>query len=81
MKGYVRLKNPDEEIFLGEGAGSAPVMGSDMLQYRVWEPGHTIYFPAERLVTIRLGTGRRPEGYEPCAQYSLHQGEEQLNHG
>ena len=65
MKGYVRLKNPDEEIFLGEGAGSAPVMGSDTLQYRVWDRDNTIYIPAERLVTIRLGTGQRPAGYDP----------------
>lgn len=68
MKGYVRLKDPDEEIFLGEGAGSAPVTGSDVLQYRVWDRENTIYIPAARLVTIRLGTGQRPEGYEPCAQ-------------
>jgi hypothetical protein len=41
------------------------VMGSDTLQYRVWDTGNTIYIPAERLVTIRLGTGQRPEGYSP----------------
>jgi hypothetical protein len=68
MKGYVRLKDPDEEIFLAEGAGSAPVMGSDTLQYRVWDTDKTIYIPAGRLVTIRLGTGQRPDGYEPVGQ-------------
>lgn len=68
MKGYVRLKEPDEEIFLGEGAGSAPVMGSDTLQYRLWDAtGQTMYIPASRLVTIRLGTGQRPEGYAPVS--------------
>lgn len=67
MKGYVRLTNPDEEIFLGEGAGTAPMMGGDILQYRVWDrSGQTMYVPATRLVTIRLGTGQRPEGYAPC---------------
>lgn len=66
MKGYVRLKNPDEEIFLGEGAGTAQVMGGETLQYRIWDrSGQTMYVPAERLVTIRLGTGRRPDGYDP----------------
>lgn len=68
MKGYVRLINPEEEIFLGEGAGSAPVAGTSTLQYRVWDRENTIYIPAERLVTIRLGTGERPAGYEPCVQ-------------
>jgi hypothetical protein len=65
MKGYIRLNNPEEEIFLGEGAGCAPVMGNDVLQYRVWDSGQTIYISANRLVTIRLGTGQRPNGYEP----------------
>jgi predicted flavoprotein YhiN len=69
MKGYVRLKEPEEEIFLAEGAGSVPVMGSDTLQYRVWDAtGLTMYIPASRLVTIRLGTGQRPDGYEPVSQ-------------
>jgi hypothetical protein len=69
MKGYVRLKDPPEEIFLADGAGSAPVMGSDTLQYRVWDAtGQTMYIPASRLVTIRLGTGLRPEGYEAVGQ-------------
>lgn len=68
MKGYVRLKEPDEEIFLGEGAGSAPVMGSDTLQYRLWDAtGQTMYIPASRLVTIRLGSGQRPDGYAPVS--------------
>jgi hypothetical protein len=72
MKGYVRLKDPEEEIFLAEGAGSAPVMGSDTMQYRLWDAtGQTLYIPASRLIMIRLGTGQRPDGYEPCAQYSL----------
>jgi hypothetical protein len=65
MKGYVRLKEPDEEVFLGEGAGCAPVMGSDTLQYRVWDREMTMYVSAARIVTIRLGTGSRPSGYEP----------------
>ena len=74
MKGYVRLKEPEEEIFLGEGAGSAPVMGSDTRQYRVWDrSGLTMYVPADRLVTIRLGTGQRPAGYEPCPQAGQHE--------
>jgi hypothetical protein len=69
MKGYVRLKDPEEEIFLGEGAGSTPVMGSDTMQYRLWDAtGQTLYIPAGRLVTIRLGTGQRPDGYEPVGQ-------------
>jgi hypothetical protein len=68
MKGYVRLTNPDEEIFLGEGAGTAQLAGGDTLQYRVWDrSGQTIYIPAERLVTIQLGPGKRPEGYAPCS--------------
>jgi hypothetical protein len=66
MKGYVRLINPEEEIFLGEGAGCTPVSGGAALQYRAWDAtGFTMYIPAERLVTIRLGAGQRPEGYEP----------------
>jgi hypothetical protein len=65
MKGYVRLNNPEEEIFLGEGAGCAPVMGSDVLQYRVWDNKQTVYVAGSRLVTIRLGSGVRPDGYIP----------------
>lgn len=65
MKGYVRLNDPEEEIFLGEGAGCAPVIGEDVLQYRVWDRTQTIYIAATRLVTIRLGTGERPAGYSP----------------
>ena len=62
MKGYVRLKEPEEEVFLGEGAGCVPVQGG--LQFRVWDQsGFTAYVPTERVVTIRLGTGQRPEGY------------------
>jgi len=46
MKGYVRLTNPEEEIFLGEGAGTAPMVGGDTLQYRVWDrSGQTMYIP------------------------------------
>lgn len=68
MKGYVRLKNPDEEVFLGEGAGTAQMLGGDTLQYRIWDrSGQTMYIPAERLVTIRLGPGTRPDGYAPCS--------------
>jgi hypothetical protein len=66
MKGYVRLKDPDEEIFLGEGAGCRQFPVIEEIQYRIWDQsGTTILVPAERLVTIRLGTGQRPEGYEP----------------
>ena len=66
MKGYVRLKDPDEEVFLGEGAGCVQVPSTETLQYRVWDrSGLTMFVPAERLVTIRLGTGQRPEGYAP----------------
>lgn len=66
MKGYVRLKNPDEELFLGEGAGCTQIPGTETLQYRVWDrSGMTMFIPADRLVTIRLGTGQRPKGYEP----------------
>ena len=66
MKGYVRLKTPDEEVFLGEGAGCVQVPSTETLQYRVWDrSGLTMFVPAERLVTIRLGTGQRPAGYEP----------------
>lgn len=66
MKGYVRLKDPDEEVFLGDGAGCVPVPNAETLQYRVWDrSGLTIFIPAERLVTIRLGTGQRPAGYAP----------------
>ena len=66
MKGYVRLKDPDEEVFLGEGAGCVQVPSTETLQYRVWDrAGLTMFVPAERLVTIRLGTGRRPDGYAP----------------
>jgi len=66
MKGYVRLTDPDEEVFLVEGAGCVVVQGGDALQYRVWDKtGLTMYIPAARMVTIRLGTGKRPDGYEP----------------
>jgi hypothetical protein len=66
MKGYVRLKDPDEEVFLVEGAGCVPMEGGAALQYRAWDAtGFTMYIPAERLVTIRLGTGQRPTSYEP----------------
>ena len=69
MRGYIRLKNPDEEVFLAEGAGCAPMQGDAALQYRAWDAtGLTLYIPAERLVTIRLGTGARPDGYAPCVQ-------------
>ena len=72
MKGYVRLKDPDEEIFLGEGAGCMPTTGSDT--FRVWDrSGLAMYVPAGRLVTIRLGTGQRPAGYEPCPQAGQHE--------
>lgn len=63
MKGYVRLKDPDEEIFLGEGAGCAPMAGTDT--FRVWDNEQTLFFASARLETVRLGTGRRPEGYAP----------------
>ncbi len=62
-KGYVRLKDPDEEIFLGEGAGTVPVDDG----YRVWDRNQTVYFPLLRLVTVRLGTGKRPADYQPVA--------------
>jgi len=66
MKGYVRLTDPDEEVFLVEGAGCVVVQGGDALQYRVWDKtGLTMYIPAARMVTIRLGAGKRPDGYEP----------------
>lgn len=66
MKGYVRLKEPDEEVFLGEGAGCVQVPSYDTLQYRVWDKcGITMFIPSYRLVTIRLGPGTRPDGYEP----------------
>lgn len=66
MKGYVRLKDPDEELFLGEGAGCVQVPNAETLQYRVWDKsGLTQFIPAERLITIRLGPGTRPEGYSP----------------
>jgi hypothetical protein len=66
MKGYIRLKDPDEEIFLAEGAGCVPAEGGAALQYRAWDAtGFAMCIPAERLVTIRLGTGQRPEGYAP----------------
>ena len=63
MKGYVRLKDPDEEVFLGEGAGCVPLPGG--LQFRLWDRQTTVYVPATRVVTIRLGTGKRPDGYAP----------------
>lgn len=64
MKGYVRLKQPDEEVFLGEGAGCVSLSGGQ--QFRVWDrSGLTLYLPGERLVSIRLGTGQRPAEYEP----------------
>lgn len=63
-KGYVRLKDPDEEIFLGEGAGTVPVADG----YRVWDQNQTIYFSLPRLVTVRLGTGKRPADYKPVVQ-------------
>jgi hypothetical protein len=67
MKGYIRLKDPDEEVFLAEGAGCASMPSGDNLQYRAWDAtGLTMYIPAERVVTIRLGTGQRPDGYAPC---------------
>ena len=67
MKGYVRLKEPDEEVFLAEGAGC--VSQTDTGTFRVWDnTGLTIHIPADRVVTIRLGTGRRPDGYEPLPQ-------------
>lgn len=65
MKGYVRLKEPDEEIFLQDGAGCVQVPSGDVLQYRVWDRGVTMIVPATRIITIRLGPGTRPEGYEP----------------
>ena len=66
MKGYVRLKDPDEELFLGDGAGCVQVPSAETLQYRVWDKsGLTQFIPAERLITIRLGPGTRPEGYAP----------------
>lgn len=72
MKGYVRLKDPDEEVFLGDGAGCVPVPNAETLQYRVWDrSGLTMFIPAERLVTIRLGTGHRPAGYAPVTAASL----------
>ena len=71
MKGYVRLKEPDEELFLGEGAGCTQIPGTETLQYRVWDKsGLTMFIPAERLITIRLGTGKRPEGYAPIGEVS-----------
>lgn len=64
MKGYVRLKDPDEEVFLVEGAGC--VSQADTGTFRVWDnTGVTMYIPSDRVVTIRLGTGQRPEGYDP----------------
>jgi hypothetical protein len=67
MRGYIRLKDPDEEIFLSEGAGCVSMPSGDGLQYRAWDgTGLTMYIPAERMVTIRLGTGQRPDGYAPC---------------
>lgn len=68
MKGYVRLKAPDEEIFLGEGAGYTFMNGQ--AQIRAWDHDQTAVFTAERLVTLRLGTGRRPEGFEPVVSPS-----------
>lgn len=65
MRGYVRLKQPDEEVFLGEGAGCVQVPSPGTLQYRVYDAKLTMIVPAERVVTIRLGTGQRPPGYEP----------------
>lgn len=66
MKGYVRLREPDEEIFLGDGAGCVQTSSFENLHYRVWDKsGLTMFIPANRLVTIRLGTGKRPEGYKP----------------
>lgn len=68
MRGYIRLKNPEEEVFLDEGAGCAQLPSGDTLQYRVWDrSGVTMFIPAERVVTIRLGTGQRPQGYAPLA--------------
>jgi len=64
MKGYVRLKDPDEEVFLEDGAGCVAQPGTDT--FRVWDgSGLTIHIPAERVVTIRLGSGKRPDGYSP----------------
>lgn len=64
MKGYVRLKEPDEEVFLAEGAGC--VSQAETSTFRVWDStGVTMHIPADRVVTIRLGTGQRPDGYEP----------------
>lgn len=72
MKGYVRLKDPDEEVFLEEGAGCAVQPGTDT--FRVWDrSGLTMHIPADRLITIRLGTGQRPAGYEPCPQAGQHE--------
>ena len=69
MKGYIRLRNPQEEVFLDEGAGCAQMPNVDTLQYRVWDrSGLTMFIPAERVVTIRLGTGQRPQGYEPIGE-------------
>ena len=68
MKGYVRLKDPDEEVFLGDGAGCVALPSTEANQFRVWDKsGLTMIVPGERIVTIRLGTGRRPEGYAPLA--------------
>lgn len=70
MKGYVRLKTPEEEIFLQEGAGCVQVPNAETLQYRVWDRGNTMIIPADRIITIRLGPGTRPEGYEPIGHDS-----------
>lgn len=65
MKGYVRLKDPDEEVFLDDGAGYTFM--NNQTQLRAWDRDQTILFDASRLVTLRLGTGKRPDGFEPVA--------------
>lgn len=70
MKGYIRLRDPEEEFFLGEGAGYYRMDdGGGEVHYRAFDrSGLLIVFPASRLVTARLGPGNRPPNFEPVVE-------------